>query len=192
MGHRTENNKKKQILWAAALLVLLTLSVSGVRAYLLHSDQVSNTLTVDSHPIISIGKNHVVTVSDTAYPVYLRAAVVVNWKDADGKILATVPSGYTLTPGKDTKTGATWVKNNEDGFYYYTKSVLAGETIPPVITLTPPSVEQEGYTLVADVAVQAIQAIGTTDTDEKYAVENAWGIYVASDGTLTATPPPNP
>lgn len=190
MGHRTENRKKNRILRAALLLALLTVSVGGVRAYLLHSDQaVSNTFAVDEDPKLSISESHEVTVSDTAYPVYLRAAVVVNWKDADGKILATVPSGYTLTPGKDTETGATWVKNNEDGFYYYTKSVLAGETTPPVITLTPPSVEQEGYTLVADVAVQAIQAVGTTDGESPVdAVQNAWGISGDAIKKLGSTP----
>ena len=183
---KTEKRKGSRLLWVLLLLALLTVSAGGVRAYLLHSgDAVTNEFQVESDPKISINSTYEVTVSNTAYPVYLRAAVVVNWKDTEGHILATVPTGYTLTPSKDAKTGAAWVKHT-DGFYYYTKSVITGEDIPPVITLSPPSVEQEGYTLVADVAVQAIQAIGTTDGAAPVdAVKDAWGISGAEITALT-------
>lgn len=173
MGHnKLQILKNNPVFWTVLLLALLCSSVGGVWAYLLHSDdKVTNTFTVDSDPVISISTNHQVTVSNTAYPVYLRAAVVVNWKNGTDNVLATVPTGYTLTAGDG------WVLH-DDGFYYYNKAVVNNESTSAVITLTPPADEQTGYTLVADVAVQAIQALGTTDEGDTPAVTDAWGIGV--------------
>ena len=185
MRHSKEQNRNPfPILRVILILALLTVSVGGVRAYLLHSDEVvSNSFVVDSHPSITVNTDYRVTISNTAYPVYLRAAVVVNWKDAEGHILATVPTGYKLTPGKDTQTGAAWVQHS-DGFYYYNKAVNSEEETLPVIA--PLTGIQDNYTLVADVAVQAIQAVGTTDADGKDAVFDAWGI---SGSQITALTP---
>ena len=169
MRHSKEKTAKKSpVLLTILLLALLGLSVSGVRAYLLHADEaVSNTFIVEQDPQISINKDYQVSVQNTAYPVYLRAAIVVNWKKGNS-ILATDSTGYTPILGEG------WFEHQ--GFYYYTQQVNADEETTALIT-NPPSEEQDGYTLTADVAVQAIQAIGTTDGNNPVdAVKDAWGI----------------
>lgn len=167
-------------IWVVLILAVLGISIGGVRAYLSHSGgQVSNEFTTDNHPMITVRDDYSVTVT-ADYAVYLRAAVVVNWKSGSGKLLAVQPEGYSLTLGNN------WVKHS-DGFFYYRKAVNNGDEIPPVIqTVAPPGEDsqyyKEDYTLAANVAVQAIQALGTTDTDDKPAVTAAWDIPVITEG----------
>ena len=72
-----------------------------------------------------------------------------------------------MTPGPG------WVLHG--GFYYYKQAVTNGEINSPVVSLTAST--KDGYTLIADVAVQAIQAVGQTDGSSPIdAVEQAWGI----------------
>ena len=167
-------------IWVVLILAVLGISIGGVRAYLSYSaGEVNNLFTADMNPTVTVGKDYKVKVT-ADYAVYLRAAIVVNWKSGSGKLLAVQPEGYSLTPGEG------WVKH-KDGFYYYRKAVNKGDEIPPVVqTVAPPGEDsqyyKEDYTLVANVAVQAIQALGTTDTGNTPAVTAAWGIPVITEG----------
>ena len=70
--------------------------------------------------------------------------------------------------------GSGWFKHT-DGFYYYTKPISAGLT-SPVITQVESNAEFAG-SLGIDIAVQVIQALGTTDGQyEQTAVFDAWGV----------------
>ena len=185
--YQLRRKKYTPVVWIVLILGLLGISFGGVRAYLFLSaqEQVTNTFSVDDHPEVTVGEGYSVAVNAN-YPVYLRAAVVLNWKTANDKLLAVVPSGYTL----ETQ----WIYH--DGFYYYPAPVYpTDQDIPPVIdSLTAPGEGQAGYQadclLIADVAVQAVQAVGSTDSGDIPAVRDAWGVQPES--LLPAQPPETP
>ena len=154
--------------WIVLLLAVTAMSLGGVGAYLLHSaDQpVDNTFIIESHPQVSIDDNYNVTVTSD-YAVYLRAAVVFNWKSTNGKtVLATMP-----VEGKHYTVNTGW--KQVGNFYYYETPVSNGTIEAPIVTVNG---TKTNYELVVDVAVQAIQAVGTVDGGTTPAVENAWGL----------------
>lgn len=177
MRHGKFQSPRRKIspaLWVVLILAVLGMSFGGVRAYLSHSGgQVSNEFTTDNHPMITVGDDYSVTVT-ADYAVYLRAAVVVNWDNSNTDTILAAKSGeYTLTPG----TG--WIRHGD--FYYYKQPVTKDNpTTTPVVSVNGST--KVGYTLAANVAVQAIQALGTTDTDDKPAVTAVWGIPVITEG----------
>ena len=155
-------------IWIVLILAVLGMSFGGARAYLSHAGgEVENSFTTEVHPTITVSDDYKVTVSNTNYAVYLRAAVVVNWDNNNTDTVLAAKSGeYTLTPGDG------WVLHGD--FYYYNRAVTNGTIGTPVITA---SGAKDGYTLKVDVAVQAIQAVGQTDDATPIdAVEQAWGI----------------
>ena len=156
--------------WIVLLLAVTAMSLGGVGAYLLHSTEqpVTNTFVTEAIPQISVSDDYKVTVSNTNYPVYLRAAVVVNWKSTNGKtVLATMPvegTDYTVNKDWELKDG---------NFYYYNRSVTNETIKAPIVTVNG---TKTNYELVVDVAVQAVQAVGTVDGGTTLAVEDAWGL----------------
>ena len=160
------------VIWIVLVLVLLSLSFGGVMAYLsISGGTVTNTFEADLNPVITVDDAYTVTV-EADYAVYLRAAVVPNWvSNSSGTILAAVP---VEGKNQDYQVGSDWELLN-DGFYYYTRPVT--DKTPTSAIVTPGSNTKDGYTLRIDVAVQAIQAIGTTDGNSPIeAVKDAWGI----------------
>lgn len=172
--YQTPRKKYPPVFWIMLILALLGATFGGVSAYLSHSTQtpVTNSFSTDAHPVITVD-GYFVTVQSSNYPVYLRAAVVPNWVTESGNYLAAVPVNYDLViaDGWDYR---------DDGFYYYHQPVYPNpsQPIPVIKSLTPPSEGNAGYQagcrLVADLSVQAVQAVGYTD-DGKIAVEDAWG-----------------
>lgn len=167
--YQSPKRKLAPALMVILIFAALVLPFGGVWAYLLHSaGSVSNSFTVDVNPTISVDDTYKVTVSNTQYPVYLRAAVVVSWKSTTGgKLLAAMP-----VEGADYQVNTSWEKR-DGSFYYYTEVVDNGTIDEPLVTL---SGSKDGYTLVADIAVQAVQAIGTVDDATTPAVQDAWGV----------------
>ena len=99
---------------------------------------------------------------------YIRATYVVNWLDAQGNIVASVPEGYsyTLTENPDSK----WTKGN-DGYFYYLSPVAPGKSTPGSLLnckVTYP--ENPEYRLSVEILATAIQS-----TPAK-AVTEAWGV----------------
>lgn len=166
-------------LWAFLILAVLSMSFGGAWAYLHHStkDAVINQFAVDEHPAAVVDESNRVKLNNTDYAVYLRAAVTVNWKGSS-TVLAAMPvkgTDYTETLGDG------WFLHT-DGFYYYRKAVTKDNNqTTPVVTITE-VVPRTGYTLVANIAVQSVQAVGTVDGGTTTAVEDAWGITPAQIG----------
>ena len=87
------------------LVAVLSMSIGSVAAYLsTHTGAVNNTFLKDASTDPSVqeefdptGKksNVKVSVGDPGYAVYVRAAVVVTWKDAGGNVLGTAPIAGT-------------------------------------------------------------------------------------------------
>lgn len=188
------------ISWILLAVVILSLSAGSVVAWLsIPGGQVENSFTPDDNlnPTITetfkenddkLKQNVVVRVGDTGYAVYVRAAIVVNWKNAeDGNVLGQTPvldGDYTLTLNETD-----WFY--KDGFYYHKAMVNTGGTTanlitscqlkegitPPVDTTVTPNVK---YDLNVEIIAQTIQALGTTDTGDTPAVTDAWGVTVTN------------
>ena len=163
---------KRSGILLAAVIVLLAGAVGGTWAFLVaQSEPVQNDFTY-AHVRCTIdekfenGVKSDVKIQNTGdIPAYIRARIVVTWKDASGNVSA-VPvkdSDYTMTMG----TG--WTKGT-DGYWYCNTAVAAGGETPVLIT----KCEKKGtapkdYDLSVEILADAIQS------EPAGAVTEAWG-----------------
>ncbi len=182
-------NKSKALIAAALIALILTASIGGTIAYLAtHTGPVENTFTAPTTDVNITDevngnvKEKVVITNTSSYPVYIRVAIVANWRDAAGNIVA--PWMNTASEGEFAGLpGEYWVKYGD--YYYYTLPVAAGQTTgAPLFTSykigTKPNYaegNQAAY-LEMDLLVQAVQAEPIT------AVQELWGVTV-SGTTIT-------
>lgn len=183
---RTE--KRKILTSLIAVLAILAMAV-GVYAYLSNS---SGLLSNDFKPAPETDptireefngehKTQVdVAVGPTGYTVYVRAAIVVTWKDEKGNVHAAKP-----VVGQDYSidiNDADWFEYN--GYYYCKQSVASnGNTAVLIRSCGKTGTAPDGYQLSVQILAQTIQAAGTTDAGGVPAVTDAWGVNVV-DGKL--------
>lgn len=204
------NNPRKRSI-SRLSVVLLWIALAGMTvgsavAYLSHSGgSVENKLKVaePTNPLIqeemngTLKSDVMVNVGSPGYAVYVRAAVVVTWKDASGNVLSETPvegekNDYTIQMNK-----VDWFESG--GFWYCRTMVPSGESSPVLIVSCSQVKEKGEYSLSVDIITQTVQALGTTDKNddpaisEIPAVQDAWGIKVSTE-ELTAGQllPPNP
>lgn len=150
-----------------AFLVDKTGNVQNTFEYAKVSCEVTETFTETSKSNVQI-KNTGTT------DAYIRATYVVNWLDAQGNIVASVPEDYSYTleenPGPDSK----WTEGN-DGYFYYLSPVAPGKSTPgSLLTCTVTRPENPEYRLSVEILATAIQS-----TPAK-AVTEAWGVTPTS------------
>ena len=168
--------KHKRTILLSALAVMSAISIMSVGptyAYLKLEapSHPENSFTAAASVDPTVNDDYSVSVGETNYSVYVRAAIVVTWKDSEGAILATAPvegTDYTIA------SGAKWTPDS-DGFYYYNEAVRSGQSTDALITSVSPirNAPEEGYSLSVDVVAQTIQAKGTTVGGTK-AIVDAW------------------
>ena len=125
-----EAKRERRLRFRVLIPVLAVFLLAGsVVAYLSASaDEVSNTLQADQvqNPTIEESfdgteKTDVtVNVGSLGYAMYVRAAVVVTWKDKYGHVMAMASvagTDYTININ-----GTDWLKDS-NGFYYYKNPV---------------------------------------------------------------------
>lgn len=162
---------KRSGILLAAVIVLLAGAVGGTWAFLVaQSEPVQNNFTYAHVRCTIKEKFDGTTKSDVQIqntgdiPAYIRARIVVTWKNASGNVSA-VPvkdSDYTMTVG----TG--WTKGT-DGYWYCNTAVAAGGETPVLIT----KCEKKGtapkdYDLSVEILADAIQS------EPASAVTEAW------------------
>lgn len=157
----------KTILTLAALVLLLTFTVSGTLAYIATGtgpvENVFQPVTVSTE--IDEGfdketKSSVVIKNTGDIPVFIRVAVVGNWcNDANEVVEKWTPS---FTPGTD------WFQKG--GYYYYSKAVAPTGKTSDLLGSDITASANNGLHLEVMVMQQAIQA-----TPEE-AVEGMWGV----------------
>lgn len=181
-----------------ALAVIATMTVSVSAYFIRNSGEVKNKLIPAASVIPEINEsfnertkeNVCFDVGNTGYPVYVRAEIIVTWKNADGVVYFSKPLEYT--DYSLTINGDYW-KKGEDGYYYYWNK----DTDLPIAVESGGSTEvlinrcrqigqgedlPEGYTLNVEILVQTVQAIGHTDGDGEDpatmipAYEDAWDL----------------
>ena len=127
---------------------------------------------------------------------YIRAAVVVTWKNSAGEVYAAAPAEGTDYSISWNLSATGWVKA-DDSFCYYTKEVapcthtdgqahngcltaVLIDTCSPVSGKAPP-----GYTLSVEIVASAIQSAPDAVVGGQWS--NAKVSVAGSNGTLTVT-----
>ena len=178
--------KKKVSLLLVSLVLIAAIAVGSTVAFIATSTEpITNifnpaNVTIDIDEKIENGVKTDVKVKNTgSTDAFIRAKIVVTWKDADGNVSATKPvegTDYTMTLNETD-----WFRGS-DGFYYCKTSVAPKGSTPALITackkvdgVTPP----DGYDLSVEIIASGIQS--TPDS----AVKEAWGMTVDANGQLT-------
>ena len=173
-------NRKKGILLLAAAMLILVCGVGSTLAYLAtQTGQVQNTFepAYVRSSVIEEGWNDGnlvksdVTIKNTGnVSAYIRAAIVVTWKDAEGRTMPQEPGtgDYTLNIGSDwTEVG---------GYYYYNKSVAAdASTTKLIVRCEPIKSYPDGRKLCVEVIGSAIQSEGMGANSAQEAFQKASG-----------------
>lgn len=182
-------NKSKIVL--VSICLLLTLTIGGTLSFLIDtSDEAINTFTpskvtteIEENCDGNIKKD--VSIKNTGnIKAYIRAAIVVTWKNSEGAIAPVTPvigTDYTINWGDK------WIKGSDD-FYYWTSPVEPGENTDFLITSCSPveGKAPEGYSLNVEILGSGIQADGVT-SEEIPVVQETWKVVtIGTDNKLVA------
>ena len=174
------------IITVAAILSVIAIAVGSTLAYLWTktpplenslepvevSCRVNETFNGDVKSNVSVTNTGDVT-------AYVRAAIIATWRDSDGNTYG----GETPVEGVSYSVAfgsSDWVKG-EDGYYYYTAPLAAGQTTSALLDTLAPISEKipKGYTLSVRILAQAVQS------EPVSAVESFWGVTVDANGNIT-------
>ncbi len=180
---------KRSLVLVVSVLVLLLAVAGGTLAWLTAQDSVTNTFSPAyvtckvEETFNGTEKTNVQIKNTSDIPAYIRAYIVVTWKDADDaddNVYGKLPvegTDYTMT----MSSGTAW-KKGSDGYYYYTSPVAADDTTGVLISSCTEKTEKApaGYRLSVEIIAEAIQSVPTTT------VGDVWGSVasVDSNGTL--------
>lgn len=179
------DKKKKRLAVIIIAICLCLVAVGGIIAYLIDiSSPMENIFTpVNVKVEINEDFNEEVKKDVTVKNIgntdaYIRAAIVVNWQNDKGQVLAkdcVAGTDYTVTFAE----GTNWAKSSTDGYWYFKKPVAADNSTDILIKECAPVADKvpEGYHLSVEILAESLQ----TSVD---AVNNAWKLSIASDGTL--------
>lgn len=164
---------KRSGILLAAVIVLLAGAVGGTWAFLVaQSEPVQNNFTYAHVRCTIKEKFDGTTKSDVQIqntgdiPAYIRARIVVTWKDASGNVSAAVPvknTDYTIAFNTTDWT-------QQDGYWYCKNAVDAKDFTPVLITKCEKTgAAPDGYDLSVEILADAIQS------EPASAVTEAWG-----------------
>ena len=171
-GKRVLKRRRLTPLAAAALLMVLFMSVGGTLAWLTaHTSAITNTFTVATPGVeIKEGfdkqtKSNVQVKNTGEVEAYIRVALVPTWEDENGNAVAEPASldDLSITWGNSGK----WRKGS-DGYYYYQTPVAPGDRTAVLLENATVTTEN-GYHMNLQVMADSIQA------DPTRAVTAMWG-----------------
>lgn len=179
-GKRVLKRRRLTPLAAAALLMVLFMSVGGTLAWLTaHTSAITNTFTVAT-PGVEIEeefdkqtKSDVKVKNTGEVEAYIRVALVPTWEDENGNAVAEPASldDLSITWGNSGK----WLKGT-DGYWYYKEPVAPGDRTAVLLENATVTTEN-GYHMNLQVMADSIQA------DPTRAVTAMWG--TAKGGAVT-------
>ncbi len=183
---KKRTGRRKATALLVSLIVLIVLVVGTTTAFIIAGDGPITNIFKPSKVSCKVNEESFdgsiksgVTIENTGdVEAYIRAAIVVTWKNAEGNVYARKPvagTDYTNLLNADD-----WFLG-DDGFYYYKDPVKAGDSTSVLIynytatgTNTP-----AGYNLNVEILASAIQSV------PKDVVEDSWGVTIGDDGTLS-------
>ena len=183
---RRQQRFNKSIILVVLVSIFAAVAGSTLAFLVTRTDSVKNTFNYSNVACevveekfingISVDKSNVRVLNTGDTESYIRAAIIVTWKDSAGNVYAMEPQkdkDYTITINNSD-----WIE--KDGFYYYTKPVSPQEETGILIENC--SINEsglEGYGLSVEILASAIQSKPTK------AVENSWSVKVNPDGTIS-------
>lgn len=164
---------KRSFVLLTALTVLMLGVVGATVSYLITSTEpVTNTfeyakVSCKVNETFTGGVKSDVTIQNTGnIAAYIRAAVIVTWKDASGNVYGQVPVAGTDYKISYSETG--WTKQGD--YYYCSSAIAAGAETPVLIqNCQKLSAPLEGYNLSVEILADAVQS------QPANAVQQAWG-----------------
>jgi len=178
MARNFNKNSRNRLALILSIVLILILVVGGTISFV-----VANSLSVKNNferTYVESEVNSDLSVTNLGNTeAYIRAAIVVNWMDADGNVRGIAPvagADYELSVNTED-----WYLDNTTGFYYYKPIVevngVTGDTTDILVSDVTLKVKApEGYELTVEVVAEAIQATGTKNGTPAYS--DAWGITV--------------
>lgn len=172
-------NRRKATVLLTSLALLIVLLVGTTTAFLIASDgPITNsfnsskvTCQVNEKSFNGTTKTNV-TISNTGdTEAYIRAAIVVTWKDAEnGNVYGSVP--VKITDYNITLNLTDWI-DGKDGFYYYKYPVApndqaSSETSALITDCTYVGNAPAGYGLNVEILGSAIQSVPVSVVNEKW------------------------
>ena len=166
---------KRSFVLLTALTVLMLGVVGATVSYLITStDPVTNTfeyakVSCQVNETFTGGVKSDVKIQNTGnIDAYIRAAVIVTWKNASGNVYGQpVPTNaYTIS-----YNNTDWIQH-DDGYWYCKDEVAANGSTPVLITKCEKTVKAappEGYDLSVEILADAVQSQPVD------AVQDAWG-----------------
>lgn len=190
---------KKHAFAILAILLALLVTAGGTLAYIItNTEPVTNIFDPSNvqcavvengskteyyEDKVSISSKSNVMIKNTGdTDAYIRAAVIITWKSADGNVYAQPPSAddYTIAYAKDMG----W-ELSTDGFWYYTSSVPSNETTSVLIIACVPNktltVNETTYYLSVEIVASAIQSAPDSVVEEQWLT----GVSSADSGKLS-------
>lgn len=180
--------KKKSLITLVSLLAILCVTVSGSLAFLIDASgpvtNIFNPSKVTTEVIEELNgttKQNVKIKNTGDTDAYIRAAVVVTWKNASGEIAGVKP-----VPGTDYEMDIPGTGWSQIGDYYYWKGIVAPEDDPETTEIQENMTgvlitsciykdnAPEGYFLSVEIIGSGVQAKGKNAAG-KTPVELAWG-----------------
>lgn len=172
---RRHIKKSKPSLLLISLVIILGVLVGSTVAYLVtNTDPIKNSFvsagisTQIVEDFDGSTKNNVTVKNTGDVEAYIRAAVVVTWKNGSDvyPVAPVLGTDYTVTYPANTG----WVENG--GYYYYTSAVAPGGSTGVLLTNCTPlqAAPDDAYTLHVEILTEAIQSRPDT------AVTEAWGV----------------
>ena len=183
-GKRLKKNKRliiKNSLFMQISILLLICLVTGSVAYLIKQNSLKNefligevkTEVMEEFNINNKIKQNVRIKNIGNVPIYIRAKIVISWKDEQGNILEGIPEENVDYSIKFSET-SNWIKSN-DGYYYYKKAIEQNTTTDILIEECKQIKEYEDKILEVSIANQAIQGSPIK------AVTEAWNVQVIDE-----------
>ena len=169
-------NKRKATVLLSSLALILALFVGVTTAFLIAKEgSVTNTFK-SSHVACQVNEESFngttktnVTISNTGdTEAYIRAAIVVTWKDGEnGNVYAGKPvagEDYTISLNEND-----WIEGS-DGYYYYKKPVAPGTSTAVLIESCRAVTEHvpAGYGLNVEILSSAIQSVPEAVVNAKW------------------------
>ena len=183
------------------LVAVLAIGVGGVLAFIVTNTGFINNVFNPSNVTCEVEENTEgniksdVTIKNTGkVPAYIRAEVIITWKDKDGNVFSTLPANgedknYTI----EFNTNGNWILDSKDGYYYYKQPVEAEDSTAVLIENCQPMTgcEEADYYLNVEIIASAIQADGGSYVqvgEEKVwqsAVQQAWSNDIVNVNVVT-------
>lgn len=170
---KSQRKTRKPVIFLASAILLVCALIGGTLAYLLtNTDAMANTFTPAkvttsvSETLDGTTKSNVKIKNTGNVEAWIRACVVVTWKDEDGNVYGTAPVEGTDYSISYSSTG--WLRGDDD-FWYCTSPVAPEqETAVLINSCTYIDNAPDGYSLNVEIIGSGIQSKPDTAFTESW------------------------